>query len=99
MKIDPTLKPAALGGVPEERPRLAKPGAAPRQPRADVEVSPLASQLQSIDTGGDAGEAVDASRVAQVKLAIAEGRYAIDAEVIADRLIESARESMRAHKS
>lgn len=98
MKIDPTLKPTAPGGVPEERPRLAKSGAAPRQPSASVEVSPLASQLQSIDTGGDAGEMVDASRVAEVKLAIAEGRYEVDAEVIADRLLESARDSLRVQK-
>ena len=62
-------------------------------------MSPLASQLQSIDTGAEAGESVDTSRVAQVKLAIAEGRYRIDAEKIADRLIESAREALRGPKS
>jgi flagellar biosynthesis anti-sigma factor FlgM len=42
---------------------------------------------------------MDASRVAQVKLAIAEGRYRIDAEKIADRLLESTRESLRGPRS
>ena len=98
MKIDPTLKPAAASAVTEERTRAVKPGSAARQPGATVQVSPLASQLQSIDAA-DGGESVDASRVAQVKLAIAQGRYEIDAEKIADRLIESTRESLRGAKA
>ena len=98
MKIDPTLKPAAASAVPEERSRAVKAGSTPRQPGATVQVSPLASQLQSIDAA-DGGESVDASRVAQVKLAIAQGRYEIDAEKIADRLIESTRESLRGAKA
>ena len=98
MKIDPTLKPAAASAVPEERTRAVKAGSTPRQPGATVQVSPLASQLQSIDAA-DGGESVDASRVAQVKLAIAQGRYEIDAEKIADRLIESTRESLRGAKA
>ena len=98
MKFDPTLKPAAASAVPEERTRAVKPGSTARQPGATVQVSPLASQLQSIDAA-DGGESVDASRVAQVKLAIAQGRYEIDAEKIADRLIESTRESLRGAKA
>jgi negative regulator of flagellin synthesis FlgM len=98
MKIDPTLKPAAASAVTEERTRAVKPGSTARQPGATVQVSPLASQLQSIDAA-DGGESVDASRVAQVKLAIAQGRYEIDAEKIADRLIESTRESLRGAKA
>jgi len=98
MKIDPTLKPAAASAVTEERTRAVKPGSTARQPGATVQVSPLASQLQSIDAA-DGGESVDASRVAQVKLAIAQGRYEIDAEKIADRLIESTRASLRGAKA
>jgi negative regulator of flagellin synthesis FlgM len=93
------MKAPTIGAVPDERPRTNKNDAPSRQPGATVKVSPLASQLQSIDTGAEAGESVDASRVAQVKLAIAEGRYAIDAEKIADRLLQSARESLRGPKS
>lgn len=59
MKIDPTLKPAAASAVTEERTRAVKPGSTARQPGATVQVSPLASQLQSIDAA-DGGESVDA---------------------------------------
>jgi negative regulator of flagellin synthesis FlgM len=99
MKIDPTMKAPTVGPVSDERPRTNKSEAPSRQPGATVQVSPLASQLQSIDNGADMSGSVDASRVAQVKLAIAEGRYRIDAEKIADRLLESARESLRGPKS
>jgi negative regulator of flagellin synthesis FlgM len=100
MKIDPTMKAPTLGAVPDERPRTTKHDAPSRQPgAATVQVSSLASQLQSIDTGAEAGKSVDTSRVAKVKAAIAEGRYKIDPEKIADRLIESAREALRGPKS
>jgi negative regulator of flagellin synthesis FlgM len=97
MKIDPTLKAPTVGPVSDDRPRTNKNDAPSRQSGATVQVSPLASQLQSIDNGK--GGSVDASRVAQVKLAIAEGRYQIDAEKIADRLIETTRESLRGPRS
>lgn len=99
MKIDPTMKAPTIGAVPDDRPRTHKNDEPSRQPGATVKVSPLASQLQSIDTGTEAGESMDASRVAKVKLAIAEGRYRIDAEKIADRLLESTRESLRGPRS
>jgi len=55
---------------------------------AEVHLSELATHLQS---SGDA-PAFDASRVAEIKQAIAEGRFTINAEAVADRLIESASE-------
>ena len=99
MKIDPTMKAPVVGPVSDDRPRTNKNDAQPRESAATVRVSSLASQLQSIDGGSDAGRSVDASRVAQVKLAIAEGRYTIDAEKIADRLLESTRASLRGPRS
>jgi negative regulator of flagellin synthesis FlgM len=99
MKIDPTMKTPTIGSVTDERPRTSRNDTPSRQPASTVQVSPLASQLQSIDKGAEAGTSVDASRVAQVKLAIAQGRYTIDAERIADRLIESARASLRGPQS
>ena len=99
MKIDPTMKAPTIGSLPDERPRTTRNDTPARQPGATtVQVSPLASQLQSIEAGAEAGGSVDTSRVARLKLAIAEGRYPIDAEKIADRLLESARESLRGPK-
>jgi negative regulator of flagellin synthesis FlgM len=97
MKIDPTMKTPTIGALPDERPRTTRNDAPSREPGATVKVSTLAAQLQSIDSS--TGETVDASRVGQVKLAIAEGRYKIDAEKIADRLLDSAREALRGPRS
>ncbi|WP_313952744.1 flagellar biosynthesis anti-sigma factor FlgM [Accumulibacter sp.] len=54
----------------------------------DVHLSELAAQLQY---SGEA-PAFDATRVADIKQAIAEGRFTINTEAIADRLIASASE-------
>jgi len=41
---------------------------------------------------GDDGQSYDAGRVSEIKQAISEGRFTINAGAIADRLIASARE-------
>ena len=58
----------------------------------EVQLSGLAAQLQSSDTT----QVFDAARVAEIKQAITEGRFSINAEAIADRLISSARELINA---
>lgn len=55
---------------------------------AEVHLSELAAQLHS---SGDA-PAFDAGRVSEIKQAIAGGRFTVNAEAIADRLIASASE-------
>ncbi len=54
----------------------------------EVQLSPLAAQLGHVDDA----PAFDAVRVAEIKQAIAEGRFTINAGTIADRLIASAKE-------
>lgn len=54
----------------------------------EVELSSLASQL--LDSGDELP--FDAGRVAEIKQAISEGKFSINADAIADRLITSARE-------
>ena len=100
MKIDPTLKTVAPSAVHEQRLHNEKaPGQPDTKPRGDVELSSLSTQLHEIEAGMDNGQAVDSSRVAEVKRAIAEGRFEIDSEKIADRLIDATREFLRSHKS
>jgi negative regulator of flagellin synthesis FlgM len=41
---------------------------------------------------------VDAARVAELKQAISEGRFKVNAEAVADRLIDTVKELIRAHK-
>jgi negative regulator of flagellin synthesis FlgM len=54
----------------------------------DVQLSGLSAQLRATDDG----QSFDAARVSEIKQAIADGRFTINAGAIADRLISSARE-------
>jgi negative regulator of flagellin synthesis FlgM len=100
MKIDPTLKTVAPSAIHEQRLAQEKlPAQSGGKPRGDVELSSLSTQLQEIEAGLGSGQAVDSARVAEVKRAIAEGRFEIDAEKIADRLVDATREFLRSHKS
>jgi negative regulator of flagellin synthesis FlgM len=101
MKIDPTLKitPPTTVSV-DERSRTGKqqPDSAGPSPRESVQLSPLAAQLQDIESRLEAEQSVDTARVAEVKLAIAEGRFEVNAEKVADRLIDATRDFLRAQK-
>ena len=100
MKIDPTLKTVAPSAVHDQRLRQEKlPGTPGDKPRGDVELSSLSTQLHEIEAQLEAGQPFNGARVAEVKRAIAEGRFDMDSEVIAERLIDATREFLRAHKS
>ena len=101
MKIDPTLKIAPATTVAtDERTRSAKQQTenSGAQTRADVQLSPLAAQLKNIEASLETTETVDSARVAEIKRSIAEGRFEVNAEKVADRLIDATREFMRAQK-
>lgn len=95
MKIDNTTKPVASSNVSETRGRgKAAASAQPSASDANVRLSGLSAQLQS---SGDT-PAFDAARVSQIKQAIAEGNFQINAGAIADRLISSARELINSQR-
>ena len=100
MKIDSTSKisPATTVG-PEERARTEKRQDNASAPaRGEVQISPLSTQLKEIEASLESTEVVNSERVAEVKRAIAEGRFEVNAEKVADRLIEATRERLQAHK-
>jgi negative regulator of flagellin synthesis FlgM len=61
---------------------------------AKVQLSSLSSSLQKAETAMAAEPAVNSSRVAEIRQAIAEGRFKVDAGRIADGLLESVREML-----
>jgi len=84
----------AVSSTPDSG-RARGPAATPPQPRAGtserVDISSLSARLQEVG----AGEApVNAQRVAEIKAAIAEGRFQINPERIADGLLTSVREML-----
>ncbi len=86
MKIDSSSKPA--GDVLFKETRVHTASKTTSAASDDVQLSPLSAQLSAADDG----QSFDAARVSEIKLAIAEGRFTINAGAIADRLIASAKE-------
>lgn len=92
MKINSSLPP--VGNTPDSG-RTRGPAATPPRPESGagerVDISSLSSRLQEVG----AGEApVNVQRVAEIKLAISEGRFQINPERIADGLLSSVRDML-----
>ncbi|MCL2635848.1 MAG: flagellar biosynthesis anti-sigma factor FlgM [Betaproteobacteria bacterium] len=85
MKIDSSYTPTTAG-IPAKGP-VAQQTAPAGTAKEAVSLSPLAGSLR----GGEAPP-VNSARIQEIKQAIAEGRFKINPEAIADRLIESARD-------
>ncbi len=95
MKIgNPADKPAAVGPVgpartqPGETAKAKDAASSTTDPSAKVELSNTAASLLS----GGANSEFDADKVARIAQAISEGKFEINAEKIADRLIANANE-------
>jgi negative regulator of flagellin synthesis FlgM len=67
-------------------------------PSTRVQLSPLSAQLQSIQRGLAGTPVVDAARVAELKDAISSGHFKVDADKVADRLLQTVQELINAHK-
>lgn len=99
MKIDNTGKPlpavttkANASRSPVLDRSFSSPSTEASQDSAKVNINPLASQLQSLESRLAQQPAVDAQRVSEIQQAIREGRFNINPEVIADKLMASVKE-------
>lgn len=84
MKIDSSYKPTTAPLTPRQN---ATPSNTATGSQEAVSLSSLAGSLQSNDA-----PPVNTARIQEIKQAISEGRFQINADAIADRLIESARD-------
>ncbi len=113
MKIDNSIKTVAGVIVSDGQKRADKVTVSDGQKRADknagvnpntappgdnVHLSPLSSQLQAIEGDLASSSVVDTARVAEIKQAISEGRFKVNPEVVADRLLETVRELIQLHR-
>lgn len=96
MKIDSSVKPAGSTNISEARSRAPAKAAGGAQAIAvpEVKLSGLSSQMH---VSGDS-PSFDAARVSEIKQAISEGRFTINAGAIADRLIGSAMELIQSQR-
>ena len=101
MKIDNSIKSVSIGAISSGASRPGKGTAsAPDSGGGDrVRLSPLSSQLQAIESSMADTPVVDSARVAEIKQAIAEGRFKVNPDAVADHLLQTARELLRSRKA
>lgn len=68
------------------------------RPGDTVSVSPLSSQLQALESKLSDVSVVDSARVDAIKQAISEGRFSVNSEVVADKLIATVKEYLLSQK-
>ena len=98
MKIDKPSKPlpASLAGEgaaqAATRGRPSSPPAAGQSGDTSVSLGSTAAQLHSMESNMASTPAVNAAKVAEIKQAIADGRFKVNSEAVADRLLETVRD-------
>ncbi len=90
-----SIKPVAPAGVQDVTPGKAsgpQAGAAPAPARDTVEINSVSAQLAALEKVLSEMGVVDSARVESIKQAISEGRFRIDSDVVADKLLATVRE-------
>lgn len=90
MKIDSSYKPTTAPVAARAQPKTATETMSTAEA---VSLSPLAGTLQ-----GNEKPPVNSARIQEIKEAIAQGRFKINPETIAGRLLESARDMVSAQR-
>jgi negative regulator of flagellin synthesis FlgM len=96
VKIDTSLIPGSTPAI-DNRPR-AQVAAKKQAAATDVQISDLSTHLQAIEESAGDASPVNSNRVAEIKQAIAEGRFTINSSAIADRLIGTAVELLQSNR-
>lgn len=101
MKINTTIPSSGTVSVQQpvaQRPPAPETGVTGRSDVSgkDAEVS-LSSTARSLQASEEAP--VDSGKIGEIRQAISEGRFTVRPEVIADRLIDSARELIRSQQN
>lgn len=63
-----------------------------------VDIGPLAGQLAALESSLENVQVVDTQRVEAIKQAISEGRFRVNADAVADRLLSTVKELVLNHK-
>ncbi len=98
MKIEPGPKHVTRPASVENRPPQPKANQHADAGQTAVTLSPRAAELKQLETQLAAIPVVDRARVESIKEAIASGQYTINAENIAEGLIDSVKEMLHVAK-
>lgn len=78
--------------------KKAEKSGAGSQATESVTLSPLSAQLQSLESKVAATEVFDTAKVDAIKSAIANGKFKVDSEKVADGLIETVKDLINTRK-
>lgn len=99
MKIDNSAKtPGSLAKVSRNAVARPETGSEPAASGPQVDLSPLSTRLQEIESSLANTPAMNTERVNEIRQAIAQGNFKIDPSRIADGLIDSVRQMLTAQK-
>lgn len=104
MKVDKPSKPLPISSVGEvtapasSRGKASSTSAKQSTSSTSVSIGSTATQLNSIESSMTSSPVVDASKVAEIKQALSEGRFKVNSEVVAERLIKTVRDLIGGEK-
>lgn len=104
MKIDDTLnKTATTPALTSPQPTRADtaqeaPVATQAAPSTTVQLSPLSTQLQALQSTQASSSVFATKKVEEIKLAISEGRFQVNSDKVADGLLESVKDLINSRK-
>jgi len=101
MKIDKTAPPLPATQIGEAAPRSAnaKPTGGTASSGTSAQLGATTVKLSSLGNSISSSPVVDADKVDAIKQAISEGRFQVNNGAVADRLIDSVKELISAHKA
>ena len=100
MKIDNSFKTQTATGLTVETQGKQKKTADTSSPvDSSVSLSAVSSHMKAIEQGFANTPVVNAARVAELKQAISDGHFKVDAGKVADKLISSVRDMLKSHKA
>lgn len=98
MKIQ-KIKTPATGAVKGDKVRKNSSSQGATKPSGDrVELTSTAAQVQALESSLASVEVIDAKRVDQIKQQISEGRFSVDPEIVADRLVAAVKDLVLSRK-
>ena len=99
MKIDKRITPPAVGKASTTRAKGAdKSGKTPASKADSLTLTESTTRMRAMEAELAKVDIADAGKIKSVKDALAKGTFAVDAEVVADRLIDHSKESLRKRK-
>jgi len=97
-RIDTSAAASGLARPEERRPAGTPATAAPARDAGTVRIDPRATLLAAAESSLTDSPEIDMARIAEIKQAIAEGRFEVDSRRVAERLAGSVRELLLTRK-